>query len=115
MILIRVPDAARNSAMKAAAWSKRLKLHPLLANCLRLTVGTAGDNTLMLAALKLPTMTSTTAFPTSSLKAPSAGPGVPQHCRNQNRRQAESGRQDVTLVHWHRVFDHMLDQIAATG
>jgi len=28
------------------------KMHPLLANCLRLTVGTADDNVQMLAALK---------------------------------------------------------------
>jgi histidinol-phosphate/aromatic aminotransferase/cobyric acid decarboxylase-like protein len=28
------------------------KMHPLLANCLRLTVGTADDNTRMLAALE---------------------------------------------------------------
>jgi histidinol-phosphate aminotransferase len=27
-------------------------MHPLLANCLRLTVGTADENLLMLAALK---------------------------------------------------------------
>ena len=27
-------------------------MHPLLANCLRLTVGTPQENTLMLAALK---------------------------------------------------------------
>jgi len=27
-------------------------LHPLLANCLRLTVGTAEENTLMIQALK---------------------------------------------------------------
>jgi histidinol-phosphate aminotransferase len=27
-------------------------MHPLLANCLRLTVGTAEENTLLLAALK---------------------------------------------------------------
>jgi len=28
------------------------KMHPLLSNCLRLTVGTADENTLLLAALK---------------------------------------------------------------
>ena len=28
------------------------KMHPLLANCLRLTVGTADENTQMLAALQ---------------------------------------------------------------
>ena len=55
MILIRVPDAARTfEGMKAhGVLIKNVsKLHPLLTNCLRLTVGTASDNTLMLAALK---------------------------------------------------------------
>ena len=55
MILIRVQDAARVfEGMKArGVLIKNVStLHPLLANCLRLTVGTASDNTLMLAALK---------------------------------------------------------------
>ena len=55
MILVRVPDAAR--AFEGLVASKVLvknisKMHPLLANCLRLTVGTPQENTLMLAALK---------------------------------------------------------------
>ncbi len=55
MILVRVPDSARTFAgMK----SRRVlvkhiaPLHPLLANCLRLTVGTPEENDLMVAALK---------------------------------------------------------------
>ena len=55
MILIRVADAARTfDGMKAQGVLVKnvSRLHPLLGNCLRLTVGTAGDNTLMLAALK---------------------------------------------------------------
>jgi histidinol-phosphate aminotransferase len=55
MILARFPDAG--------ATFERLKqrrilvknvsgLHPLLANCLRLTVGTPEENTLMIDALK---------------------------------------------------------------
>lgn len=55
MILIRVADAARTfDGMKAQGVLVKnvSRLHPLLANCLRLTVGTAGDNTHMLAALK---------------------------------------------------------------
>jgi histidinol-phosphate aminotransferase len=55
MILVRVPDAAKIfDGMK----SRRVlvknvsKMHPLLANCLRLTVGTADENTQMLAALQ---------------------------------------------------------------
>jgi hypothetical protein len=50
MILIRVTCCATTAC--GACWSKRLQTR-LLANCLRrLTVGTAGDNTHMLAALK---------------------------------------------------------------
>ena len=55
MILIRVPDAAqafeglrnRNVLVKNVS-----KMHPLLANCLRLTVGTADENAQLLAALE---------------------------------------------------------------
>jgi histidinol-phosphate aminotransferase len=55
MILVRVPDAkgafeglkARRILVKHIAG-----LHPLLANCLRLTVGTPQENTLMIQALK---------------------------------------------------------------
>ncbi len=55
MVLVRVPDAAKTFAgMKARkVLIKNVSgLHPLLANCLRLTVGTAGENAQMLAALK---------------------------------------------------------------
>ncbi len=55
MILVRVPDAARTfSGMKQrGVLVKNVSaLHPLLANCLRLTVGTPDENTLMLDALK---------------------------------------------------------------
>ena len=55
MILIRVADARSTfEGMKARGVLVKnvAKLHPLLANCLRLTVGTASDNTCMLAALK---------------------------------------------------------------
>ncbi len=55
MVLLRVADAAR-----AFAGMKERKvlvknvstMHPLLANCLRLTVGSAADNAQMLAALQ---------------------------------------------------------------
>ena len=49
----RVPDAARTFAgMKArGVLVKNISaLHPLLANCLRITVGTPDENTQMLAA-----------------------------------------------------------------
>jgi histidinol-phosphate aminotransferase len=54
MVLVRVPDATRVFAgMKARkVLVKNVSgLHPLLAGCLRITVGTPDENTLMLAAL----------------------------------------------------------------
>ena len=54
-VLLRVPDAARTqAAMKArGVLVKNVSaLHPLLANCLRLTVGSAEENTQMLAVLQ---------------------------------------------------------------
>lgn len=55
MILVRVPDAqivfdgmrARQVLVKNVS-----KMHPLLVNCLRVTIGTADENLQMLAALK---------------------------------------------------------------
>jgi histidinol-phosphate aminotransferase len=55
MILARVPDAAKTfDGLKARKVLVKnvSKMHPLLANCLRLTVGTPVENTLLLAALK---------------------------------------------------------------
>jgi len=55
MVLLRVPDAARTlAAMKArGVLVKNVSaMHPLLHNCLRLTVGSAEENTQMLAALQ---------------------------------------------------------------
>jgi histidinol-phosphate aminotransferase len=55
MILVRVPDSARAfEGMKArGVLVKHIAgLHPLLARCLRLTVGTPEENDLMLRALK---------------------------------------------------------------
>jgi histidinol-phosphate aminotransferase len=54
MILVRVPDAAKTfEGMKVhGVLVKNVsKMHPLLANCLRLTVGTHDENTRMLEAL----------------------------------------------------------------
>jgi histidinol-phosphate aminotransferase len=54
MILLRVPDAKSAFAgmKQRGVLVKNVEgLHPLLANCLRLTVGTPEENTLMLAAL----------------------------------------------------------------
>lgn len=55
MILVRVPDAARTfDGLKARKVLVKnvSKMHPLLANCLRLTVGTADENAQLLTALK---------------------------------------------------------------
>ena len=55
MILIRVPDAAKTfDGMKARGVLVKnvSKMHALLANCLRLTVGTDYENAQMLAALE---------------------------------------------------------------
>ncbi|MCC6853041.1 MAG: histidinol-phosphate transaminase [Rubrivivax sp.] len=55
MILVRVPDSARAFAgMKARGVLVKqvAAMHPLLANCLRLTVGTPEENTQMLRALE---------------------------------------------------------------
>ena len=55
MILARVPDAQKAfEGMKSLGVLVKnvSKMHPLLANCLRLTVGTAEENDRMLAALK---------------------------------------------------------------
>jgi histidinol-phosphate aminotransferase len=55
MILVRVPDSKRAfEGLKArGVLVKHIAgLHPLLANCLRLTVGTADENAKMIAALK---------------------------------------------------------------
>jgi len=55
MILARVPDAATAfDGLKARGVLVKnvSKMHPLLSNCLRLTVGTAAENDQLLAALK---------------------------------------------------------------
>ena len=55
MILLRVPDAMRcfvGLKQRKVLVKNVSSLHPLLANCLRLTVGTADENRLMLAALQ---------------------------------------------------------------
>ena len=55
MILVRVPDAKRAFAgmKERGVLVKNIEhMHPLLAGCLRLTVGTPEENTLMVDALK---------------------------------------------------------------
>ena len=55
MVLVRVPDAqtafdglkARGVLVKNVS-----RMHPLLGNCLRLTVGTPDENSQMIAALQ---------------------------------------------------------------
>jgi len=56
MILARVPDAVKTfDGLKAhkVLIKNVSKMHPLLVNCLRLTVGTAAENDQLLAALKV--------------------------------------------------------------
>jgi histidinol-phosphate aminotransferase len=55
MILVRVPDAAKTfeGLRSRKVLVKNIsKMHPLLANCLRITVGTAEENAQLLAALE---------------------------------------------------------------
>ena len=55
MILVRVPDAAKafvGMRERGVLVKNVSKMHPLLAQCLRLTVGTADENAQMLAALQ---------------------------------------------------------------
>ena len=55
MILVRVADSQKTfDGMKSQGVLVKnvSKMHPLLANCLRLTVGTADENRRMLAALQ---------------------------------------------------------------
>lgn len=55
MVLVRVPDAARTFAgmrQRGVLVKNVSTMHPLLARCLRLTVGTADENAQMLAALQ---------------------------------------------------------------
>jgi histidinol-phosphate aminotransferase len=55
MILVRVPDAARafGGLKQRGVLVKNVStMHPLLANCLRLTVGTSDENAQLLAALQ---------------------------------------------------------------
>ncbi len=55
MILVRVADAKRcfeGMKQRGVLVKNVSNLHPLLANCLRLTVGTAEENTLLIDALK---------------------------------------------------------------
>ena len=54
-LLVRLPDpdAAFNALLDARVLVKNVsKMHPLLANCLRLTVGTPAENAQMLSALQ---------------------------------------------------------------
>jgi histidinol-phosphate aminotransferase len=55
-LLVRVPDASATfeTLLNARVLIKNVsKMHPLLANCVRLTVGSPQENTQLLAALKL--------------------------------------------------------------
>jgi histidinol-phosphate aminotransferase len=56
MILARVPDAQKTfdgMRSRGVLVKNVSKMHGLLANCLRITVGTADENAQMLGALKV--------------------------------------------------------------
>ena len=59
MVLVRLPATKSADAVFAAMKGQGVliknasKMHPLLANCLRLTVGAPNENVAMLAALKV--------------------------------------------------------------
>jgi histidinol-phosphate aminotransferase len=55
MILVRVPDAAKafeGLKQRRVLVKNVSRMHPLLANCLRLTVGTSDENAQMMAAMQ---------------------------------------------------------------
>ncbi|NDP40335.1 MAG: histidinol-phosphate aminotransferase, partial [Rhodoferax sp.] len=55
MLLVRVPDAQKafeGMRLRKVLVKNVANMHPLLTNCLRLTVGTGQENQQMLAALR---------------------------------------------------------------
>jgi hypothetical protein len=113
MVLVRVPDAAATfDGMKArGVLVKNVSaLHPLLANCLRLTVGTPDEVTLMMAALRLSLCQP---YDQPHRRCP---PKTPTNTEIQNHRAVNlDGTGRATLSTGIGFFDHMLDQIARHG
>ena len=58
MVLVRMPEAVDAARVFAGIKARKVLiknvsgLHPLLAGCLRITIGTAEENTLLLAAFE---------------------------------------------------------------
>ena len=87
-------------------------MHPLLANCLRLTVGTADDNMRMLQHPGL-AMTSSALVPSASTDR--TAEVSPQYRRDAHHRAPEPDGTGQASLHTGIGFDHMLSRSRATA